>query len=535
MFNKKIIGLVIGILLLSSLLVGCRGEQAEQQEGKVGEGEKVEVPQEITIAANREFTAIDPRSLRTGSGGTPFTPLIYEGLLSFGTGGVPGPGLAESWEMSPDGKVWTLRLREGVLFHDGTSFNSEDVRFTAEWNKEHGSRGWWKGLNKVETIDEHTAKFVFDIPRFTLDSELALIENFIMSSTTPLNEKGVVQEAIGTGPFKLISWSNERIELKRNDDYWGEKPKLESVVGVVIPSSETRAMALEAGEVDVMGAGGIFTDIPRLKATPALIMHYELSFGTGVLYMGLGREPFGDLRVRKAINHLVDREKIITHLLDGHAIEAKYMFSPAFGEFVNREVRNLEYDSEQAKQLLREAGFEDQNKDGILEKDGKPFRITLTHDGARPDQRLIAEYLHHEFQEVGIEVSLMSVEHGLLREKKSTGDFDLLLNVQSFIPHNEPSRHYRAYFHSTEGRFRLGLNDLKIDALINQLDATGDRTERLKIHHELQKEILEHAPVVYLYHPHNIIFTRDTVNNFEASVRGRQLLYSLKNVYMQGE
>lgn len=527
--NKKIkiIGLAICLVLLGVMLFIWIGEQPDEP--------KVEVPQEITIAANREFTGIDPRSLRTGSGGTPFTPLIYEGLLSFGTSGVPGSWLAESWEMSPDGKVWTFWLREGVRFHDGTSFDAEDVKFTAKWGAEYGSRSLWRGLNKVEIIDEHAVKFIFDVPRFTLDSELALIETFIMSSATPLDERGVVQEAIGTGPFKLISWSTERIELERNDNYWGGKPKLERVVGVVIPAPETRAMALEAGEVDVMGASGMFTDIPRLKVTPALTMHSEVGFGTRVLYMGLGREPFDNLLVRKAINHLINREEIITRLLDGHAVEAKYMFSPAFGEFVNTAARNLPYDPERAKQLLREAGFVNQDNDGILERAGKPFSVGLIYDARLPDQRLIAEYLQHEFQEVGIEVILRPMEHGRLRETKSAGDFDLLLNVQSFIPHNEPSIHYRAYFHSTEGRFRLGLDDLEVDALIDQLDATGDRTERLKLHHELQKEILENAPVVYLYHPHIIAFTRDTVRNFEVSVRGRQLLYSLKNVYMQGE
>ncbi|MCL0080427.1 ABC transporter substrate-binding protein, partial [Dehalococcoidia bacterium] len=477
----------------------------------------------------------DPRSLRTGSGGSPFTPLIYEGLITLGTGNVLGSGLAESWEMSPDGKVWTFRLREGVLFHDGTSFDSEDVKFTAEWNVEQGLRAWWRGLNRVETVDEHTVRFIFDIPRFTFDSELALIENFIMSSTTPLDERGVVQEAIGTGPFKLVSWSSEQLELVRNDDYWGEKPRLEKVVAVVIPDPETRVMALEAGEVDVICARDMFAALPRLSANPALEMHSKLSVSTRVLYMGIGREPFDDLRVRKAINHIIDRKEIVTHLLEGHAVEAKYMFSPAFGEFVNREARNLEHDPEQAKQLLREAGFEDQDNDGMLEKDGEPFSMVLTYDAALMDHRLVAEYLQYEFQELGIKVVLHPVEHGLLRESKSAGDFDLLLNVQSFIPHNEPSNNYRHYFHSTDGRFRLGLDDLEVDALIDQLDATGDRAERLKLHHKLQKEILERAPVVYLYNTYSVIFTKNAVNNFEAPVHSRMIWYSLKDVYVEGK
>jgi peptide/nickel transport system substrate-binding protein len=486
---------------------------------------KVEVPQELTIASAREFMGIDPRSINSRGG------LLYEGLVSLGTGNVLSPGLAESWEMSPDGKVWTFRLREEVRFHDGTSLDSEDVKFTAEWGAEHGSKVWWRGLNKVDVIDEHTVKFVFDIPRFTFDSELALTENFIMSSTTPLNEKGVVQEAIGTGPFELISWSIEQVELVRNDDYWGEKPRLERVVAVGIPDSETRVMALEAGEVDAVWARGMFVAIPRLKANPTLEMHRELSVSTGTLYMGTGREPFDDVRIRKAINHMIDKDEIVTHLLDGYVVEAKHMFSLAFGEFVNRDARNLEYNPEQAKQLLREAGFEDQDNDGILERNGKCFHIALTYDAALLDHRLVAEYLQHEFRKMGIKVILNPVERGLVREVKETGEFDLLLSTQWFIPHNEPANHYRQYFHSTEGRFRF-LDDQEVDTLIDQLDATGDRTKRLKLHHELQKEILERAPVVYLYNHYSVIFTRGTVNNFEAPVHSRKIWHSLKNVYI---
>ncbi|MCL0079138.1 ABC transporter substrate-binding protein [Dehalococcoidia bacterium] len=520
--NRKIAGLLICLLLLGGVLAVYITQQTEEA--------KVEVRQEITIVSDREFTGIDPRSFRRVF----LSPLIYEGLITLGTGTVLGPGLAESWEMSPDGKVWTFQLREGVRFHDGTCFDGEDVKFTAKWNAEHGSKVWWRGLNKVEVIDEHTVKFVFDIPRFTFDSELTLTENFIMSSTTPLNEKGVVQKAIGTGPFKLISWSIEQVELERNDDYWGEKPKLERVVAIVIPDPETRVIALEAGEVDAIWTRGMLAAIPRLKANPALEMHRELSVGTGVLFMGTDREPFDDLRVRKAINHIIDRKEIVTHLLEGHAVEAKYMFSPAFGEFVNREARNLEYDPEQARQLLREAGFEDQDNDGILERDGKPFSVGLIYDARLPDQHLIAEYFQHEFQEVGIEVTLNPMEGGLVRDKKSTGDFDLLLSWQMFIPHNEPSNHYRQFFHSSEGRFRF-LSDPEVDALIDQLDATGDRAERLKLHHELQKEILERSPVVNLHNHYNAVFTRDTVNDFEASVHSRMIWYSLKNVSVEGK
>jgi len=488
--------------------------------------------QEITVVSGSEFsTGIHPGGFGGCCDGSP-SCLIYEGLLTFDPNGVKGPGLAESWEMSRDGKVWTFHLRKGVKFHDGTDFNCEDVKFTCEWNVKHGLKEWWRGFNKVECPDQHTAKLVFDIPRFTLDSEFALTENYIMSSTTPLDEEGMVKEAIGTGPFKLVSWSIQQAVLERNDDYWGGKPKLERVVVVVIPSPETKVMALEAGEVDVISCANVIAAIPRLKSNPELEMKSKLGFGTGVVYMGTKKEPFNDVRVREAINYAIDKEGIATYLLTDFAVKADYMFSPTFGKFVNKDAKNYGYDPEKVKQLLKDAGWEDQDGDGILEKDGKSFIVIITYPSNSIDFPMVTEYLQHQFKKIGIKATLNPVEYAFMRKMKESGDFDLLLTTQWFIPHDEPSNNYRGYFHSTKGRYHF-LNDSEIDALIDKLDATGDPAERLRLHHELQKEIQTRAPVVYLYNYYEIIFMKKSVKNFETHVHSRNYWGSLKQVYIE--
>ena len=514
-------GLIICMLLVSCIgVVGCGGEEKEARE------------QEITVVSGIEFSnGIHPGGWGSCCRGAPHC-LIYEGLLTLDLNGVKIPGLAESWEMSDDGKQWTFHLRSGVKFHDGTDFDSEDVKFTCEWNSEHGLKAWWRGFNRVECPDEHTAKLIFDMPRFTMDSELALTENYIMSSTTRLDDEGKPIEAIGTGPFKLVSWSDERAVLERNDSYWGEKPKLEKVVVVVITDPQTTVMALEAGEVDAIQCSRLVSEIPRLKSVPGLKMVTKVGVGTSVIYMGTKNEPFDDIRIRKALNYAIDKDTMVDNLLPDYAMKAEYMFSPGFGKYVNKAARNYEYDPDLAKQLLTDAGWVDSNGDGTLDKDGKSLSLTLIYPTDSADFPAVAEYLQYELGKMGIELSINPVEYAKMREILMSGDFDLILTGQWFIPHDEPSNNYRGYFHSTKGRYHF-LSDPDIDALIDQLDATGDREERLNLHYKLQEEILKRAPVVYLYNYYSVMFAKDSVKGIEAPVHSRFYWKSLTEAYIE--
>lgn len=516
--------LLLSCLITVVLLAGCGVKT-------MGSG-KEHVKQEITVVSGKMFdTGIHPGGWGGCCSGAPHC-LIYEGLLIFDVDGKKIPCLAESWEMSDDGRQWTFHLRRGIKFHDGTDFDCEDVKFTCEWNSKYGSKEWWRGFNRVECLDKYTVKLIFDIPRFTLDSELALTENYIMSSTTPLDDKGKVLKAIGTGPFKLVSWSKERAELERNDDYWGKKPRLEKVVVVAITDPQTAVLALEAGEVDAIQCSNLISEIPRLKSISGLKMLTELGVGTSILYMGTKNEPFDDLRVRKALNYAVNKDAIVDNLLYGCAIKAEYMFSPGFGVYVNKGAKNPEYNPDMAKQLLADAGWVDSNGDGTLDKDGKPLSLTLTYSTDSADYPSVAEYLQHELGKLGIKLRINVVEYAKMRQILESGDFDLILTGQWYIPHDEPSNNYRAYFHSTKGTYHF-LMDPQVDALIDQLDATGDREKRLDLHYRLQEEILKRYPVVYLYNYYSVIFAKDSVKGLEAPVHSRQYWKSLTDAYIE--
>jgi peptide/nickel transport system substrate-binding protein len=489
------------------------------------------VKQEITVTSDSEFnTGIAPGGFGNTARGGP-SELIYEGLLTMGLDGVKGPALAESWEVTPDGKQWTFHLKKGVKFHDGSDFTSADVKFTADWNAKYGNKTWWDGYQRVDCPDNYTAVIVFNTPRFTFDSEAALIEDFIMSKNTPVDEKGNVKQAIGTGPFKLVSITDQELVLERNNDYWGTKPKLEKVTIKAIVDSETQAMALEAGQVDAICCymkGGVIT---RLAANPNLKMTSVLSVNGGDLTMNGLKAPFDDIAVRKAVNYSIDRDTLVNTLLAGSAVKSLYTLSPAFGKYVNKDVKNYPYDVSQAKQLLANAGWKDQNGDGILEKDGNDLAMAITFDVKTVDFPRIAEYLQGQLSKIGMKVTMNPVEAAVVNSARTNHKYDALLMTTSAIPHDEPAMHYSMIYYS-KGSQPI-LNNKDIDSLVEQLNNTADPQKRLSLHFQLQKMIMDQGATAYLYNYNMILYSKKSVQDLQAPVHSRWIWGSLTKAYIQ--
>ncbi|RLG32893.1 hypothetical protein DRN97_06320 [Methanosarcinales archaeon] len=483
---------------------------------------------DITVVCTREFKGLHPTGF-SGSWGAP-NVLVYEPLADFENDyREKVPVLAESWEMSSDGKQWTFHLRRGVKFHDGTDFDSDDVKFTFEWKLEH-DRTWIQGLERIECPDEYTVKFFFDRPRFILSSDFATPQCGIMSSTTPLDEDGNVKKAIGTGPFKVADYSKQQVILERNNEYWGKKAKLEKITMRVIPDANTHIMALEAGEVDIIPCIEAFASVPMLEANPDLKVSGKLSVGTFILYMNTKREPFTDVRVRKAINYAIDKESITETILEGTCKPAKYMFSPVFEKFIDEDAVPYEYDPTKAEELLADAGWVDTDGDGYLDKKGKPFEVTLTFQTGSLDFPMVVEALQYQLGELGILVTLNPVEPALRSELQKSGDFDFLFTWQSYIPHDDPSLYYEGYYHSERGRYHF-LEDPEIDALIDELESTGDTQKRLELHYALQREIMDRAPAVFLYHRGDYMAMKKCIKDFEVTIGSWMLYKQLTKAY----
>ncbi len=490
--------------------------------------------QEMTVVSDIEFGtgSVAPGGFGGAGRGSP-SPMIYEGLVAEDINHERIPSLAESWEVSADGLQWTFYLKKGVKFHDGSDFTSADVKFTADWNGKYGSKMYWGNYVRVDCPDDYTAIIVFSKPEFIFDFKLTIISNYIMSKNTPLNEKGAVTQAIGTGHFKLVSITPaEEVILERNDEYWGTKAKLQRVTVKVITNPETQALALNSGQVDAIQCYLKVGLVPGLKTNPELTMSSILANNGGCLMMNPARTPFDDISVRKAINHAIDRDTIANTLLNGCANKTEYMLSLGFGKYVNKDVKNYSYDVDLAKQLLADAGWEDTNNDGFLEKDGTTLAIEINFDANTTDYPRIAEYLQSEFAKIGMKVTLGPQEYALLEKTRTSGNYDAILLYIPSIPHDEPAAHYEGVYSSWSTSYHL-LNDTEIDDLVQQLNNTGDLQERLSLHYQLQKIIMEQSAVAYIYNYNSYTFAKKSVHNVQAAVHSAQVWEFLNRAYIE--
>jgi len=526
MEKKKIIALlvciVVGGILVSGIILADWMSPSE-------EASKEAPKQELVVGYDQDIGSIKPGSV---AGLWTLTFLVYDGLTEIDQDYNKKPGLAESWEMSQDGRVWTFHLRKGVRFHDGTKFDSEDVKFTFETflEKPFGSLRF---LEKIECPDSYTVNFILKKPSYLLASDLAMQNTAIISSTSPVDEKsGKVIEAIGTGPFKVEKWvKGQEIVLVRNDEYWKDAPKLERLIFKVIPDPETRIMALESGQIDLLYCKGLITAIPRLLKNPKIKIDRKLGQNTVVIFLKTQKEPFDDLQVRKAINYAIDVNTSVKSLLGDVAVPAEHIFSPAFKHFNNPEVKPYGHDPEKARHLLSKAGWRDTDGDGVLEKNEKEFRVTLTFDARDPGYQIMAQAVQNQLKKVGINVRLQPVDYAALRKSLTSGEFDMLMVREWYIPHDDPSNHYYAYYHSS-GILKIYSND-KLDQLIDQLEVTIDQTERLRLHYGIQKEIMDNAPAIFLYHPYNIVAAERSVKDVKASVGFWQDYESLEKAWIE--
>jgi peptide/nickel transport system substrate-binding protein len=294
---------------------------------------------------------------------------VYEGLVAPdpATGTGIKPGLAESWQISPDGKVYTFKLRRGVKFHDGTDFTAEAVTLNFERLRNPDSRHYYKiggaisgqvfnDTERAEIVDPYTVRYYLkqrngDFIYLLKRAYAYLISPAVIKKYTP---EQVAKHATGTGPFRLtVREEGSRAVFERFDGYWGGAPYLDKLVYRPFGEPAAREAALISGEVDLISPPQRDT-IDRLKGR---FVPFNWGLGYAWLIAFNVRHPFTkDLRVRQALNYAVNRETLVKDLFKGLATVAKGPYAPTNPAW-NPSLKGYSYDPERAKKLLAEAGF----------------------------------------------------------------------------------------------------------------------------------------------------------------------------------
>ena len=435
------------------------------------------------------------------------------------------PGLATAWErLSPT--VWRFRLREGVVFHDGTRLDATVVKHS---------------LERVTALLPYAADLV-NIARIEavgpLELEIETSEPFaalpnqltdaitVVYAPSAFDEKGQFVKPIGTGPWRFVDYvKQDRTVVERFDGYWGALPALKQVVYRYIPDHNARSLALETGEID-FAANLPPADVARLSAEP----DFKVSTApTAGLYYGefntAGDSPLADPRVRLALNHLVDREVLVQGALDGVGQPAWQFFGPQFS-WVPKGIEAYTVDEGKAAALLEAAGYSRQ--DGRWQRDGKPLTLRILSYTGRTEMAAITEALAALLAEAGIasEVQLFTWEGMLDLVRQGAYDVSVVFWTPEMTGH--PDLHLKSQFHSKSELNYQGWANARFDALVDKGRTLDPGPERDSTYGEALQILQSDAPILPLVHKVFVVASSDDVQGYRIHPSG--FFYDFKSV-----
>jgi len=458
-------------------------------------------PNTLVMIIESSPTNLDPR-VGTDGQSERIYELIFDALLRRDEHFNVLPGLAERWE-APDSLSYVFHLRHGVRFHDGRPLTSRDVKWTFDsllQSKIPSTKAaTYKYVAAVEAPDDFTVVFRLKQPFATLlwnvsEGAIGIVP---YGSGADLSSKPV-----GSGPFRFISAAQDQdVVIARNDDYWGEKPKLASVRFLVVPDETTRALELRKGSADV-ASNAFSADVAAVLGKEK---NLEILRAPGTIYSYLAfnlTDPIlKDVRVRQAIAYAIDRRPLIESLWRNQVRPADSILPPQSWAYSGN-VPHYEHDLAKAEQLLDAAGYPPQ--------DGIRFHITMktSTDGTT---RLMAAILQQQLAEAGIALDIRSFEAATFLADVSKGAFQFY--SLRWIGGNQDPDMFEAVFHSSKfppnGANRGHYANPRVDELIDEGRRTLDQDRRKAIYAELQTILATDLPYVHLWYLDNtVVHTR---------------------------
>lgn len=540
MKSKKLWFLVSLITALVLVLAACAGDGTpteEPEDNGETEGDSEGTAEggngggDLVISIGADVVSLSPH----GSNDVPSSNVgenIYETLTDLDANQEVQPGLAESWE-EVDETTWDFKIREGVTFHDGEELNAEVVKmnFDRLVDEEIASpRAFlFEAVESTEVVDEFTLRFNLEYPYAPLLANLAHSGTAIMSPAVieedykQMEEGGdpdtyVNQNPVGTGPFKYENWTpGESVVLTRNEEYWGEPAKLDSVTFKVVTEQSARIAELETGVSHVADAIGP-NNVSRVEGSDVANVLQEPSVSLAYVGFNVQKEPFDDVRVRQAISMAIDKQEIIQGVYNGIGIEAVGPLAPpVFGYDEN--VSGIDHDPEAAKELLAEAGYPD------------GFETTIwTNDN---EQRVdTAITIQAQLKEVGIEAAIEELEWGAYLERTANGEHDMFILGWSAVTSDADYGMYPLFHSSAVGETgnRSFLEDEELDAVLDEARRETDPAVRQELYSEAQEMLVELAPMLYLNHSEYLLGVNNNVKDFFIDAQG---IYQIKQTYIE--
>lgn len=502
--------------------------------------------QTLIVALSQAPASLDPADHRSRQSETVIRNM-FDGLVTRDTASGVHLELAEAMNWL-DEKTLEVKLRQDVTFHDGTPMTADDVVYTfdriiqenkIEYPDPHTSprKGLIAPLVSVEKKDDYTMIMNFSGP-WPPAMQLIVHQQIVpMGYLEQAGTKGFIENPIGTGPFKFVSAQPglEEVVMERYDGYYGGAPDqppvgpacVQGAIFRVIPEASTRVAALLAGEVDIIQ--GVPAElIDTLSQTPGIQVKSAVGTQPKWVELNVNKAPFDDVRVRQALNYAVDKDLIIEEIYGGRGVALPGPLSP-FNNFVNKSLSPYPYDPEKAAELLKEAGWEDTNGDGLLDKGGQTFSFTLD---TLEEWRALSEAVADMFRAVGLDASVRFWEYNVVRPQLLAGERLAYLDDWGDSAF-DPVGHFEAKWHgyvdgSAYGRGNFSTyNNERVNELIVLGETTNDPTERQTIYDEAQQIVYDEAPAVFLILPDEAEAASVRVQNWAPAADSRINLHDV--------
>ncbi|QOV11230.1 nickel ABC transporter substrate-binding protein [Viridibacillus arvi] len=493
------------LVILVIFITGCSNKAKEQDNTADKDQSKV-----VTFSMTGDIGDLNPHTYFPNEFFS--QAMVYESLVYYGKGGEIQPWLAESWDISKDGKEYVFQLRKDVEFSDGSKFNAAIVKKNFDTILDNRKQHEWVELinqiKNTEAVDEYTFKLTLHNSYYPTLQELTYIRplRFVGEAAFPDSQdtfKDGLKSQIGTGPWVLSEYKkNEFAVFTRNEKYWGTKPKVDKVVVKVITDGESRVLAFEKNELDFIFGNGVISQdsFQFLKDSGKYETKLSEPTATRTLLFNTNKEATKDHKVRLALNYAFNKQAVIDNIFYGMEKKADTLFPPVL-EYTKIEINPYDYDVAKAEQLLDEAGWKKVEGKPFREKDGKELQLEFLFNSTDNIQKSIAEFVQGDYRKLGIDIKLTSQETNTFWTTAFQGNYDILFTSTWAVPFDPHSYLASITTDSENGgpdyTALLGLPEKKeIDEKIKKVLLTTDEKERKMLYTDILSTL--HDRAVYL-------------------------------------
>jgi len=514
---RKIVSLALCLAMILLVFAGCSGGSGTtDSRPPAASGSEQPAPvsgsKEIKVGLHADVASMDPRNASsTATAGV--LAHMFNKLVKSDQDMNIEPDLAESYEQVDD-LTWRFNLRQDVTFHDGSKFTAADVVYTLDSLRDKDKE--WRlttdfSFMKAVAVNDYTVDISTEEPY----PGLLLRLNYVMiipgEYVESVGDEEFGKNPVGTGPYKFVSRvKDESIVCEAYDGFYLGKPAIDKIMFQIIPETASRMAALEAGDV-LFSSNVPSNEIDRLNAGGALnVMNYPTSRIAFLNYNLLVDSPMTDIRVRQAINHAIDRDKLIQGVLDGYGVNVASLACPEY-ESYDPGVKGFDYDLEKAKSLMSDAGY------------AEGFTVEASYSQSQAFAADVMQYLAAELSNIGVKMELREMESNQQREMISAGTVSPLYMNAIGGPYANIDLIAKLVFSSGE-RYST-INDTEFDALREKAASAIDKAERDRLNSELQQMQLDKAYSAVLYQPSGIYAVSGKLLNWQPRADEMLLFY----------